>query len=117
MLPFSVWLAATRRAGSRTSTHCSPDQPTGLRGRFRRDWPLQWSYLAILKVFPDTGNRSASAGLYAPRRSVMVGSFNPRVAQRDKSKEAKNKPEQQAIPRSEEHTSELQSHLNLVCRL
>src|SRR5260370_28463162 len=52
--------------------------------------------------------------------SAEAGSSDPdrRLHLRDESEaEGGPQPEGAQAPRSEEHTSELQSHLNLVCRL
>src|SRR2546430_4273569 len=62
--------------------------------------------------------------LHAQRRQVRLGEralerrrAQLRVAQALVEREAGNQREPEAVGRSEEHTSELQSQSNLVCRL
>src|SRR5260370_26068567 len=58
------------------------------------------------------GGQPPSAGMVVPpKRTTRPGISWPRM------RRASRLLSQRSEPRSEEHTSELQSHLNLVCRL
>src|SRR5256885_9387537 len=57
-------------------------------------------------LFPYTTLSRSGAGLQPPRRATLPGLNQPRL-----------RGAQGEHPRSEEHTSELQSPCNLVCRL
>src|SRR5437016_9094527 len=61
--------------------------------------------------FEPSANRSPSAGLPEPRTRERHSSDNPTVSSPTAA------PRYSPHPRSEEHTSELQSLTNLVCRL
>src|SRR5260370_23643529 len=60
----------------------------------------------------DTGRPPGKAGRYFRERREKSGRLEGRPEQNRDHRQADERG-----PRSEEHTSELQSHLNLVCRL
>src|SRR5260370_25059978 len=75
-----------------------------------------WRVAPVSFFFNDT----ATTEIYTlSLHDALPISFSPRVPSR--ALRTKNRsyiwPKCATVPRSEEHTSELQSHLNLVCRL
>src|SRR2546422_7850236 len=71
-----------------------------------------WSSTHACQVIFDTGSGSScSHGLFAPRPSWSASDGNTTSGSLSAA------PAAPATPRSEEHTSELQSRLHLVCRL
>src|SRR5260370_15607424 len=71
--------------------------------------------LSLHDALPISG-RKPSAGLHETP-PVPRGRWGTRPARPTARVPARTARSHRRIPRSEEHTSELQSHLNLVCRL
>src|SRR5260370_4702938 len=69
-------------------------------------------------LFPYTTLfRSQRPQQLCPRHARLLRDRRPRVHRRQGSRQRAAAEERRVSHRSEEHTSELQSHLNLVCRL
>src|SRR5438477_7935118 len=66
----------------------------------------------ISTLFPYTTLFRSSS-----RRHISASAEIELCRSHAETKSAKNGPRVDTVPRSEEHTSELQSHVNLVCRL
>src|SRR5574337_170182 len=87
------------RLKNRVTIFCFPCVQKSLRG-----WSCPVGVLDELAFFRLEGSADSDAEIQASLRRGMLGFPSPRLVKI-------------STPRSEEHTSELQSPLNLVCRL
>src|SRR5882762_2711959 len=96
-------------------------------GRTEPGWTVLRSFKRLLAdAHPDTevriGNRAVAladllTGFLAHLREELLYRSNAGLRKKDAIEVAVSVPANASTMRSEEHTSELQSHLNLVCRL
>src|SRR5260370_28469165 len=105
-----VWVEAETGATTVPGLYAAGEAAAGLHGANR----LGGNSLSDLLVF----GRRAGAAAAAYQREVGLGTIDERqVAEEQEVLLRPLRGDGKENPRSEEHTSELQSHLNLVCRL
>src|SRR2546430_10203483 len=76
-------------------------------------------YTTLFRSVEATGrdHHVRQIGVVVPRRAGRAGVLQVHVAERDVAAADVVQLDEVGVPRSEEHTSELQSQSNLVCRL